>query len=335
MSFKAIWLTQDAADGAGGFAARVETFDDARLPAEANVLVEVAWSALNYKDALALTNRAPVVRRWPMIPGIEGAGVVVASDDPNWRPGDEVVALGCGLGEGHWGGLAQRARWHGDWLVPLPTGMTLRQAMAAGTAGFTAALSLAAIERHGVRPGDGELLVTGATGGVGSLAILLAAACGWRVVASTGKADAAGYLRELGAAEVIDRAVLSRPLSDKPLQKERWAATIDAVGSHTLANVLAQTRRHGVVAACGRAQGMDLPTTVAPFILRGVALTGIDSGFAPLPARDDAWRRVARDLDLDRLDALTRTVPLAGVFDAAAAQLRGEVRGRVVVDVNA
>ena len=265
--FEALLLEKDDA----GFRAGLATLDESRLPA-GDVLVRNEYSTLNYKDGLALTQRAPVVRTWPMVPGIDGAGMVVESSHPDWRPGDRFVLNGWGVGETHWGCLAQRARLKGDWLVRLPEAFTPRQAMAIGTAGYTAMLCVLALERHGLAPGAGEVLVTGATGGVGSVAVALLARLGHRVVAATGKPQEAAYLEQLGAAQVIDRAELAAP--GKPLQKERWAAVVDAVGSHTLANALAQTRYGGVVAACGLAQGMDLPASVAPFILRGVTLWG-------------------------------------------------------------
>ena len=314
------------------FAARLADLDDARLPAvDGGVLVAPEYSTINYKDALALTNRAPVVRTWPMVPGIDGAGRVVESEHPDWKPGDRFVHNGWGLGETRWGCLAERASLKGDWLVKLPAAFTTRQAMAIGTAGYTAMLSVLALERHGVRAGDGSVLVTGATGGVGSVAVALLARLGHRVVASSGKAEQADYLRQLGAAEVIDRAELAAP--GKPLQKERWTAAVDAVGSQTLANALAQTRYGGVVAACGLAQGHDLPATVMPFILRGVTLAGVDSVMAPIERRREAWSRLAADLDAATLDAITEEVGLAEAVDKARALLQGQVRGRIVVRI--
>jgi acrylyl-CoA reductase (NADPH) len=297
-----------------------------------DVLLEVDYSTVNYKDALALTNRAPVVRRWPMVAGIDCAGRVVASEDSQWHPGDRVVLNGWGAGEQHWGGLAQKARARGEWLVAVPSEFTTRQAMAIGTAGYTAALSVHALERFGVRPGQSSVLVTGATGGVGSIAIALLAARGFRVAAATGKLAESDYLRQLGASEILDRKELSAP--GKPLQTERWAAVVDSVGSHTLANALAQLMRAGVATACGLAQGRDLPATVAPFILRGVSLLGIDSVLAPHAQRQAAWRLLAETLDAARLELMTREVPLAGAFDVAQDLLEGRIRGRVVVDVN-
>ena len=329
--FKAIYLSKDNDQ----FAAAVRSLDDAALAAatpDDEVTVAVEHSTINYKDGLAITNKSPVVRTWPMVAGIDAAGTVIDSRHPAWKPGDKVVLTGWGVGETHWGGLAQRARFKGDWLVRLPDGMSSRQAMAIGTAGFTAMLSVLALEAHGVKPG-GEVLVTGASGGVGSIAIALLAARGFKPVGSTGKLAEADYLKSLGATDVIDRAALSAP--GKPLQKERWAAVVDSVGSHTLANACAQSRYGGVIAACGLAQGMDFPATVAPFILRGCTLVGIDSVMSPLSTRQRAWQRLATDLEHARLDAMTRVVPLAGALDVAREILAGQVRGRVVVDVNA
>ncbi|WP_119288849.1 MDR family oxidoreductase [Azohydromonas sediminis] len=325
--FKALLLDKTDA----GVTAALTELDDARLPA-GDVLLGVEYSTLNYKDGLAITNRAPVVRQWPMVPGIDGAGTVLESTHPDWKPGDRVVLNGWGVGETHWGCLAQRARLKGDWLVPLPAAFTPRQAMAIGTAGYTAMLCVLALERHGVQPGDGDVLVTGATGGVGSVAVALLSRLGYRVTAATGKTAEADYLRRLGAATVIDRAELAAP--GKPLQKERWAAVVDAVGSHTLVNALAQTRYGGVVAACGLAQGMDLPGTVAPFILRGVTLAGIDSVMAPMPRRREAWQRLARDLDAALLESMTQEIGLADVVDAAQRLMNGQVRGRIVVRID-
>ena len=276
------------------FSASVREVDDAFLP-EGDVTIDVEYSTLNYKDALAITNRAPVVRSWPMVAGIDGSGTVVASESPLWKVGDAVVLDGFGVGETHKGCLAGRARLKGEWLVRRPERFSAKQAMAIGTAGYTAMLCVLALERHGVKPGDGEVLVTGATGGVGSVAVALLARLGHVVVAATGKASEEGYLRSLGAARVIERAELAAP--GKPLQKERWSGVVDAVGSHTLANACAQTRYGGAVAACGLAQGMDLPGSVAPFILRGISLLGVDSVMAPMPLRERAWGRLAQDLD--------------------------------------
>jgi acrylyl-CoA reductase (NADPH) len=316
----------------GGQEARLVSLTDADLM-DGDVDVRVQYSTLNYKDGLALTGRAPVVRTWPLTPGIDFAGVVERSDHPGFSVGDRVVLNGWGVGETHHGGYAQRARVKGDWLVKLPEGLTSAQAMAIGTAGYTAMLCVMALERQGVTPDHGDVLVTGAAGGVGSVAIALLAGLGYRVVASTGRKETeADYLTGLGAGEIIDRAGLSAP--GRPLGKERWAGAVDSVGSHTLANVLAQTRHGGVVAACGLAQGMDLPGSVAPFILRGITLAGVDSVMCPTPRRIEAWRRLAEDLDLSRLGAMTREVGLGAVLGLAEEILAGQVRGRVVVDVN-
>ena len=313
-----------------GFSAGVRAVDEHQLP-EGDVLVQVAHSTLNYKDGLAITNKSPVVRAWPMVAGIDGAGTVLDSSHPGWKAGDRFIHNGWGLGETRWGCLAERARLKGEWLVPLPAAFSTLQAMAIGTAGYTAMLCVLALERNGVTPGDGEVLVTGATGGVGSVATALLGKLGYRVTAATGKLAEADYLKRLGASAVIDRAELSA--AGKPLQKERWAAVVDAVGSHTLVNALAQTRYGGVVAACGLAQGADLPATVMPFILRGVTLAGIDSVMAPLAARLLAWERLAHDLAPALLAAITEVVPLTGAIDKAHALMRGEVRGRVVVSL--
>ncbi|PKO40798.1 MAG: oxidoreductase [Betaproteobacteria bacterium HGW-Betaproteobacteria-3] len=318
------------------FTARVQAVDEARLPA-GDVTVKVDYSCLNYKDGLAITDKGPVVRRWPMVAGIDGAGTVLESSHPAWKPGDAFVHNGWGVGETHWGCLAEKARLQGDWLVRLPPGFTARQAMAVGTAGYTAMLCVLALEDHGVKPGaqggGGEILVTGATGGVGSVAIALLGQLGYTVVAATGKPAEEAYLKSLGAASVIDRAELAAP--GKPFQKERWAGVVDAVGSHTLANALAQTRYGGAVAACGLAQGADLPTTVMPFILRGVTLAGVDSVMAPLARRQRAWDRLAQDLDLARLASIVEEVPLEAAIDRAHQLMAGKVRGRVVVKTGA
>jgi acrylyl-CoA reductase (NADPH) len=324
--FKALLLEKDDA----GFRAGVASLDDARLPA-GDVLVRPAYSTLNYKDGLALTNRAPVVRLWPMVPGIDGAGTVLESQHPDWQAGDSFVHNGFGVGETHWGCLSERARLKGDWLVKLPAAFSPRQAMAIGTAGYTAMLCVLALERHGLAPGAGDVLVTGATGGVGSVAIALLARLGHRVVAASGKPHESQYLMHLGAAQVIDRAELGAP--GKPLQKERWAAVVDAVGSHTLVNALAQTRYGGVVAACGLAQGHDMVGTVMPFILRGVTLAGIDSVMAPLALRQQAWARLATELDPALLETMVEEVPLAGALAGAQRLMDGQVRGRIVVKI--
>ena len=310
------------------FSAQVQQVSmDDLMPGD--VTLAVSYSGLNYKDGLAICNKSPVVRRWPMVAGIDGAGTVLESSHPDWKPGDAVVLNGWGVGETHWGCLAERARLKGDWLVPLPSAFTPRQAMGIGTAGYTAMLCVMALERHGVRPGDGEVLVTGATGGVGSVAVALLAKLGYRVVAATGKLSEEAFLRQLGAEAVLDRQELS--VAGRPLQKERWAAVVDAVGSHTLVNALAQTRYGGVVAACGLAQGADLPATVMPFILRGVTLAGIDSVMAPLPLRREAWSRLASDLDPALLETLIREVALSEAVPQAHELMAGKVRGRVVV----
>ena len=315
-------------DKTDGFRAEVREIDDDFL-SPGDVTIALAHSTLNFKDALALTDRAPVVRQWPMVAGIDGAGSVLESRHPGWRAGDKVVINGWGVGETHTGCLAARARLRGDWLVPLPEAFSTRQAMAIGTAGYTAMLCVMALERHGLSPGDGDVLVTGATGGVGSVAIALLAALGHRVVAATGKAAESGYLERLGAQGVIDRAELAAP--GKPLQKERWAAVVDTLGSHTLANACAQTRYGGAVAACGLAQGSDLPATVIPFILRSVALLGVDSVSAPIERRREAWSRLARDLDPALLESMITEIGLDGVLDAARRIMDGQVRGRYVV----
>lgn len=326
--FKALMLEKDDA----GFRASVKgDVDEASLP-EGDVLVRIEYSTLNYKDGLAITNRSPVVRSFPMVAGIDGAGTVLSSSHPEWRAGDAFVMNGFGIGETRWGCLAERARLKGEWLVALPSAFTPRQAMALGTAGYTAMLCVLAIERHGVRAEDGAVLVTGATGGVGSVAVAVLARLGYRVTAATGKADQAAYLRDLGAAELIDRAELAAP--GKPLQKERWSAVVDAVGSQTLANALAQTRYGGIVAACGLAQGTDLPATVMPFILRGVTLAGIDSVMAKLSSRREAWQRLARDIDASALDRIAEEIRLEDAIDKAKALMDGGVRGRVVVRIS-
>jgi acrylyl-CoA reductase (NADPH) len=313
-----------------GFSAAVKQVDESGLPA-GDVLVSVEHSTLNYKDGLAITNKGPVVRTWPMVAGIDGAGSVIDSDHPGWKPGDRFVHNGWGVGETRWGCLAERARLMGDWLVPLPAAFSSLQAMSIGTAGYTAMLCVLALERHGLRAGDGDVLVTGATGGVGSVATSLLAKLGHRVTAATGKTAEVDYLKSLGASHVIDRAELS--IAGKPLQKERWSAVIDAVGSHTLVNALAQTRYGGVVAACGLAQGADLPATVMPFILRGVTLVGVDSVMAPIAARREAWARLAVDLNAAKLAAITEVVPLEGAIAKAHELMQGKVRGRIVVKI--
>jgi acrylyl-CoA reductase (NADPH) len=328
--FKAILLNKNA-DGATE--AQVTQLDDGQLPADGDVTVRVDYSTINYKDGLAITGKAPVVRTWPMVPGIDGAGEVIASSHPDWKAGDEFILNGWGVGESHWGCLSQRAKLKGDWLIPRPPGMSARTAMAIGTAGYTAMLSVMALQEQGVDKNSGEILVTGASGGVGSVAVAILAGLGYTVVASTGKLAEADYLKSLGAADVIDRAALSAP--GKPLQKERWAGVVDSVGSHTLANAVAQTRYGGTVTACGLAQGMDFPASVAPFILRSVKLIGIDSVMAPIARRVAAWERLATQLDAGKLGTITQEIALAEALVKAQDLLAGKVRGRLVVNVNA
>ncbi|HYQ38140.1 MAG TPA: MDR family oxidoreductase [Pseudomonas sp.] len=325
--FRAILIEKDD----HGYRAGLQQLDEARLP-DGDVRVRVSHSTLNYKDALAITGKGPVVRQFPMVPGIDLAGIVEESSHPDYRPGDAVLLNGWGVGEAHWGGLAQLARLKGDWLIPLPQGFSAAEAMAVGTAGYTAMLSVLALERHGVTPDQGEVLVTGANGGVGSFAIALLARLGYRVVASTGRPQEADYLKGLGAVEIVERASLAEP--GRPLARERWAGAVDSVGSHTLANVCAATRYGGCVAACGLAQGMEFPATVAPFILRGVTLAGIDSVMRPRADRLEAWARLARDLDKTLLASMTRTIGLEEAIATTGELLAGRVRGRVVVDVN-
>jgi acrylyl-CoA reductase (NADPH) len=317
----------------GSTAAQLSQMDDAQLPADGDVTVAIDYSTINYKDGLAITGRAPVVRKWPMVPGIDGAGQVLESSHPDWKPGDAFILNGWGVGETHMGCLAQRARLKGDWLIRRPDGMSARTAMAIGTAGYTAMLSALALQEQGVDKDSGEILVTGASGGVGSVAIAIRSGWGSRVVASTGKLDETDYLKSLGAVDVLDRAALSAP--GKPLQKERWAGVVDSVGSHTLVNAIAQVRYGGVVTACGLAQGLDFPASVAPFILRGIRLIGIDSVMAPRERRIAAWSRLASDLDTAKLDAITREITLAEALTQAPEIIAGKVRGRLVVNVNA
>jgi acrylyl-CoA reductase (NADPH) len=316
------------------YTATIETVGEDALMStgERDVLVKVDYSTINFKDGLAITGRSPILRKFPMSPGIDFCGRVEQSSDPLFKSGDAVVLTGWGVGETHPGGLAQYAKVKGDWLVAKPDGMTLKQTMAIGTAGYTAMLCVLAIEKHGVKPGDGEVLVTGAAGGVGSIAVAVLAKLGHRVIASTGRVSESDYLRSLGAAEIMDRKELASP--GKPLGKERWAAVIDTVGSHTLANACATTRWDGAVAACGLAQGMDFPSTVAPFILRGVTLYGINSVTTPRPKREMVWQRLAQDLPLDKLDAMTQEISLSRALTIASEILAGQVRGRLVVNVN-
>ena len=313
------------------YRASLKKLDESQLP-EGDVTVRVEYSTLNYKDALAITGKGPVVRQFPMVPGIDFAGTVEHSGNASYKSGDKVVLNGWGVGEAHWGGLAQVARVKADWLIPLPGALTARQAMAVGTAGYTAMLCVMALERHGITPGDGEILVTGAAGGVGSVAVALLSKLGFKVAAMTGRPAQSDFLRQLGAAEIVDRAAYAG--AGKPLAKERWAGAIDVVGSHTLANVCASLRYGGVVAACGLAGGMDFPATVAPFILRGVTLAGIDSVMRPRADRVEAWRRLSRDLEIKTLELLVEEISLAQTMERAGLFLQGQVRGRIVVDVN-
>ncbi|WFU39225.1 oxidoreductase [Bradyrhizobium sp. CB82] len=325
-TFKAIRI--DKADK--GTTAALTQFDEAELM-DGDVTVRVEWSTLNYKDGLALTGKAPVVRRFPMIAGIDFAGTVEQSSHPQWKAGDKVVCTGWGMGETHLGAYAEKARVKGDWLVALPQGLSGRDAMAIGTAGFTAMLAVLALEKQGISPKRGPVVVTGAAGGVGSVATAVLSKLGYHVIASTGRAAEASYLRELGAAEVIDRNELSAPA--KPLAKERWAGGIDSVGSTTLANLLSMTKYGGAIAACGLAAGMDLPSSVAPFILRGVCLLGIDSVMCPLEPRRAAWQRLASDLDRMKLAEITKEIPLDQITEWGPKILAGEVRGRIVVKI--
>ncbi len=314
-----------------GTTAALVQFDEADLM-EGDVTVRVEWSTLNYKDGLAVTGKAPVVRRFPMIAGIDFAGTVEQSSHPRWKAGDRVICNGWGLGETHLGAYAEKARVKGDWLVALPDGMSARDAMAIGTAGYTAMLAVLALEHHGLAPSQGPVVVTGAAGGVGSVAISILSKLGYHVIASTGRVSEAGYLRDLGAAEVIDRNELSG--AAKPLAKERWAGGVDSVGSTTLANLLSMTRYRGAIAACGLAAGMDLPTSVAPFILRGVCLLGIDSVMCPIGLREIAWKRLGTDLEAGKLSEITHEIGLDGVIEAGARILAGQVRGRIVVKIS-
>ncbi|MGY4368406.1 acrylyl-CoA reductase (NADPH) [Bradyrhizobium sp. LB1.3] len=325
-NFKAIRI--DKADK--GTIAQLTQFDEAELM-EGDVTIRVEWSTLNYKDGLALTGKAPVVRRFPMIAGIDFAGTVEQSSHPQWKAGDKVVCTGWGMGETHLGAYAERARVKGDWLVALPQGLSARDAMAIGTAGFTAMLSVLALEKHGLSPKSGPVVVTGAAGGVGSVATAVLSKLGYHVIASTGRASEADYLKEIGATEVIDRNELSA--AAKPIGKERWAGGVDSVGSTTLANLLSMTKYGGAIAACGLAAGMDLPSSVAPFILRGVCLLGIDSVMCPIEPRKAAWQRLASDLDRTKLAEITHEISLSEVSEWGAKILAGQVRGRIVVKI--
>jgi acrylyl-CoA reductase (NADPH) len=326
--FKAIMIEKDEA----GYRASLQEVDEQQLP-EGDVTVRVSHSTLNYKDGLAITGRVPVVRKFPMVPGIDLAGTVEHSSNPAYRVGDAVLLNGWGVGEGHWGGLAQKARLKGDWLVPLPPQFTPQQAMAIGTAGYTAMLCVLALERHGVTPDQGEILVTGAAGGVGSVAISILAKLGYTVVGVSGRPEESDYLKSLGASEILARSAFSS--AGKPMGRERWAGAVDVVGSHTLANVCATTKYRGVVTACGLAGGMDFPASVAPFILRGVTLVGIDSVMCPRADRLVAWQRLGTDLDISKLNLITKEIGLAEAIPMATQLLDGQVRGRVVVNVNA
>ncbi len=325
--FKGILIEKDES----GYRAGLKEIDESQLP-EGDVTIRVSHSTLNYKDGLAITGKGPVVRKFPMVPGIDLVGTVEDSTHPGYKRGDAVLLNGWGVGEGHWGGLAQKARLNGDWLVPMPANFTPQQAMSIGTAGYTAMLCILALERHGVTPSDGEILVTGAAGGVGSVATTVLTKLGYTVVAVSGRPEETDYLKGLGAKEVLDRSQFSSP--SKPLGKERWAGAVDVVGSHTLANVCATTKYRGVVTACGLAGGMDFPSSVAPFILRGVTLVGIDSVMCPTPDRLEAWRRLGSDLDIEKLGVISREIGLSEVMPFATKLLNGEVKGRIVVDVN-
>ena len=325
--FKGILIEKDDA----GYRATLTDISEEQLP-PGNVTVRVSYSTLNYKDGLVLTGNGPVVRKFPMVPGVDLVGTVEQSSDAEFQIGDQVLLNGWGVGEGHWGGLAEKARLEGKWLIQLPKAFTPVQAMAIGTAGYTAMLAVIALEKNGLRPDMGDVLVTGANGGVGSFAIAILARLGYRVVASTGRMAESAYLKQLGAADIIDRATLSEP--GRPLAKERWAAAIDSVGSHTLANVCASIRYRGTVAACGLAQGMEFPGSVAPFILRGITLAGIDSVSRPRADRLQAWARLATDLDLSMLPLISREIGLSEVIAIAPQLMAGKIRGRVVVDVN-
>ncbi|MFT3966249.1 MAG: MDR family oxidoreductase [Sphingobium sp.] len=328
MSFSAIVIDKTDAGQTVG----LQQVDEAQLP-EGDVTIDVEYSTLNYKDGLAITGSSPVVRKFPMVPGIDLVGTVRESSNGEFKAGDKVVLNGWGVGEGHWGGLAQVARLKGDWLIPLPAAFSPKQAVSIGTAGYTAALCVDALVNFGVTPDQGEILVTGATGGVGSVAVALLKKAGFTVAASSGKASEHDYLTKLGASTIIDRAELSE--KGKPLQKERWAGVVDSVGSHTLANAVAQTKYRGAVAACGLAQGADFPATVMPFILRGVSLLGIDSVNAPKAPRLAAWDRLAKDLDASALELIAATeIGLSDAIQAGSDILAGKVRGRIVVDVN-
>jgi acrylyl-CoA reductase (NADPH) len=325
--FKAVLINKED----DNYSARLQEIDESQLP-EGNVTINVQYSTLNYKDGLAITGKSPVVRKFPMVPGIDLVGTVESTTHPEYKIGDSVILNGWGVGETHWGGLAQKARLNGDWLVPLPDTFTPKHAMSIGTAGYTAMLCIMALEQHGVTPERGEILVTGATGGVGSVAVALLARLGYQVVAMTGRAEESEYVTALGASEVMARSEYAEP--GRPMAKERWAGVVDVVGSHVLANACAATKYGGTVAACGLAGGFDLKTTVMPFILRGVTLAGVDSVMCPREKRLEAWRRLEQDLDLSKLDDIAHEIGLSSVIETAGKLLEGKVRGRVIVDVN-
>jgi acrylyl-CoA reductase (NADPH) len=325
--FKAILINKDEK----GYRADLAELDETTLPA-GEVLVKVLYSTLNYKDGLAITGKGPIVRAFPMVPGIDFAGEVLESSSPEYQPGDQVILNGWGVGEGHWGGLAQKARVKAEWLLPLPKGITPKQTLAIGTAGYTAMLCVMALQQHGLKPSAGEVLVTGAAGGVGSFATMLMNKLGFTVVASSGRSEESAYLKRLGASEVIERASLSEP--GKPLAKERWAAVIDSVGSHTLANACAAVKSNSAVAACGLAQGMDFPTTVAPFILRGITLYGINSVTVEKAKRILAWEQLSQLCDFTIVDTIAHEISLAEAIPLAADLIAGKIRGRLIVDVN-
>ncbi len=329
--FKGVLIEKDEASDSKSYNVSVKSLDDSVLM-DGDTVINVAYSTLNYKDALAITGKSPVVRKFPMVPGIDLVGTVESCSSGKFNVGDEVVLNGFGVGEVHCGGLAQKAKLNSDWLIPLPKGLSAKQAMAVGTAGYTAMLCVIALEKHGVTPDMGEILVTGANGGVGSYAIAIIAKLGYQVVASTGRVDEAQYLKDLGASDVIDRNTLSEP--GRPLAKERWAGVIDSVGSHTLVNACASTKYGGIVAACGLAQGMDLPGTVAPFILRGVTLAGIDSVMRPTKDRVEAWQRIADTLGAETFDGVAKEITLEDVIDTANQLIEGKVQGRVIVDLS-
>jgi len=328
MSFKAIQISRDEEKKQSVDVVEL-TRDDLM---EGDVTVSVEATTINYKDGLAITGKSPVVRHWPMVPGIDLAGTVVESSSSEFKEGDAVLLNGFGVGEAHWGAYAGEARLNSDWLIPLPSGLSAKQAMGVGTAGYTAMLCVMALEKYGIKPSSGPVVVTGANGGVGTVAIAILSKLGYEVIASTGRVNEADFLKELGATDIIDRAELSE--AGRPLGKERWAAGVDAVGSHTLANLLAQTNYGGAVAACGLAQGFDLPSTVMPFILRGVALLGVDSVMASKELRNEAWSRIVNDLDLSKLDAITNEIGFDDIVQTATDLVEGKVRGRVIVDMS-